>query len=373
MTSIHDAANGLADAIEAGRPHEHSEIAQLAATVTQALAGIETRLRALEAGVVVPEPENPPTEIPADPWPGYTANRVGYALELVRFPDGAWERIADGDTASLEDAFAAGQAITLPAGARFTGVALRGHGYIKAEGTGAIILGRGTSPIVRFDGDGALVNVLLYGDRSRRSTAEDGVKVDAGNVWCDRVAVANVWDEQMDLWDPGRKRITWTRSAFLQPGTFGPLMGSNNLTRPTVDQWATFYRCHFETDGRQPRIAATGATAHLINCVHPWWAMKYNRAVDTADGGVAIVEGAIVGAADNGAGEFVGGSGSWYTSGTMHVGASTSQPSRLGIRPALPYAHIPAEQRTGVDQQRALGRAISAEAGPEIAVKERSL
>lgn len=366
MTSFRDAANGLADAFEAENAHTHPE-----AVSRSEFDAIVERVKVLEAGVVIPDPENPPQGEPPEPWPGYTANRVGYALELA-IPD-KWTAIADRDTASLHAAFAAGDAVLLPARSHFPGAALRGKGYIKADGEGATILGRGTAPVVRFEGDGALVNVQLYGDRSRRSESEDGVKLEAGNVWCDRVAVANVYDEQMDSWDPGTKRITWTRSAFLQPGTFGPLMGSNNLTKPIVDMWATFYRCHFETDGRQPLVSAQGATAHLVNCVHAWWAMRYNRAIDTATLGQAIVEGAIVGTADNGAGDFIGGSGFWYEAHTMHVGSATSPGSRLAERPTLPYSGIPFETRIGVEEQLALGRAISAEAGPVVAEKARAL
>jgi len=71
-------------------------------------------------------------------------------------------------------------------------------------------------------------------------------------------------------------------------------MGSNNQTAPAVDMCATFYRCHFETYGRQPLIARIGATTHLVNCV-AWWHDKYNRAVDTANAGREIVEGEVVG------------------------------------------------------------------------------
>ena len=277
--------------------------------------------------------------------------------------------IADGDTASLYDAFSAGYAVKVPAGSRFRSVALRGAGWISADGGGATLVGTGTAPIVRFTGDGALHNVFLYGDRSKQSTAEDGVRVEAGNIWCDRVAVANVYDEQMDLWDPGAKRITWTRSAFVQPGLLGPLMGSNNQTNPPVDMWATFYRCHFETYGRLPRVAAQGAVAHLVACVHPWWAQSYNRAVDTADGGRAIVEGNIVGTSSSGTGEFIGGSGSWYVAGTMRVGGANCSATTIASRPALPYAPLPWDYVADRESARALGRAISAAAGPEIAVK----
>ena len=222
-------------------------------------------------------------------------------------------------------------------------------------------------------GRGCAHNLVSEG-LNRGTTNEDGVKgVGSCDYWLDKCALRLVHDEQIDLWDTGKKRLTVTRSALLGDDgrEFGPLMGRRSGSTQTVDLWLTMWRTYVETASRHPRVGAPGAVAHLVNTVHAWWWAGAPIAIDVAEGGVAILEGPIFGRDNVGGGVGAGVSnapGGVYVSDVMLLDSDVQIRQATGVpRPALPYAEIPHEYRQTLAERRALATQITEEAGPRIA------
>jgi len=371
MPTFRDAANGLADAFEAGIAHTHPE-----AVTRLEFDSLAERVAQLEAAPPpVPDPPDappqqepppPPEDGPAQPW---DAARVGPA-QAIAVPD-RWERVSTPE--GLRDALRSGYSVMLRERQRLGGYSfeIADGAWLRAEGDGAWVFGNGRDKVLRPAGRGCAHNIVIEG-LNQGSTNEDGVSPQTGaDYWLDKCALRLTHDERIDFWNPGRKRLTVTRSAILGDDghEYGPIMGSKDNV--PVDQWLVMWRTYLETRSRHPLVAAPGAVAHLVNTVHGYWMAGAPYAIDVKHGGVAILDGPIFGSDNTGGGDAArvsSGVGGIYVTDPMLLDGDVRLMSSSAVpRPQLPYDPIPWEYRQSLAERRALATQITDEAGPRIA------